>query len=181
MPSINAKEEIYKILKYQKKMQEQSGGGSKNENYREKIKEHKQNLIGANYKKEEIEHMIQKGGAALDDLMKKFDKTVADIGVIADKKCKEEEVLKKELEKEIHGLKTATVTIEELKKSNEDLDTMRRNISEKHDALVESHAIQQSTHTGMYEANIMKAEEALQKILIKLEKCTPPENPEMVQ
>jgi len=64
---MNAKEEVYKILKYQKRMDQT--GGAKREEYKDKIREHRKNLTGAGYRRDEIERMIQRGGAALDDVL----------------------------------------------------------------------------------------------------------------
>ena len=156
--SINAKEEIYKILKYQKKMKEQneqSGGGSKNEDYQEKIQEHRQNLMDAGYKKQEIERMIQKGGQTLDQLLTNA-KTVS--GKV-DEQCeiakKRDDQLTQELRK---TAESATNEITKLQKENNDLKT-------KHDALQT-----QTRSVENQDQKIKEVDDVLKKIIENLGK-----------
>lgn len=177
MPSINAKEEIYKILKYQKKMNEQneqSGGGSKNQDYREKIQEHRQNLMDAGYKKQEIERMIQKGGQTLDELLKKVEAKAIQIDHIATERCNQMVKEKQEIEK----LTTAgTVALTAAQKKMAELEAEKEKLTAEKDALAASHVQQRDLQTAEHGAKFQQAEQKieqiLEQVLQKLTKCAP--------
>ena len=165
--SINAKEEIYKILKYQKKMKEQneqSGGGSRSDDYREKIQEHRQNLMDAGYKKQEIERMIQKGGGVLDGLLHQVNEKI-------DAKCEN-------VSRDVTLVTTsATAKINELSQQNEQLSAenvqLKKTQKTDQDEKTKAALVTENQKLG---AEITVAEAALGKILERLSRPCP-QNP----
>lgn len=122
--TINAKDEVHKIAKYKKKM-EQVGGEDRNYSYYKiKLNEHKYRLSKAGYSPQDIERMIQKGGEdnSLMELAQKAKDAIENIQCNTDKGkleeiSKENEELKKQNEAEKESLKKE---IEDLKKAKEE-------------------------------------------------------------
>ncbi len=165
--NINVKDEIHKISKYKKKM-EQSGGNSQNLGYyKAKMNEHKYKLSKAGYQAQDIERMIQKGGEDLNKLAGEAEKAVDSIPSCENRNA----LIAQHKEETISAKRVSTETKTQAERKEKELAERIAALEKEKDA-----AVQQTTAKAGLEAEMIELkrqrDEAAEKAKVAEEKLS---------